>query len=477
MKNKLFNLIICIMLILSLSSCIGKTTDINTGNNNQDSNQDTTGSDENKEPQNPDEQPEIKDPQEPDELTTYTVKLKYADDIFIPTEEIEVVWYSQYQQLSAPIDLDTGIATVKGEGIFNVYLNSIPSGYTYDPNIYIASDTNPNVEIELEILSRAMGTGKDLYNPITINSLGIYRATLTKNRKVLHYEYIPKESGVYVIESRVNIFENTLNPKLDAYTSNQAVKYFDKTVDDGGVSSTYTTNFKWTVFLSDENFSADGVTGQVVFNFAIKATSLTGEYPQYIDFSITYIEDYIYEGIVSTDMVAKEASYATPNVSKADGYKLINCDGGTGNYYQNRRTNGKGILDGSKYKYNTETKYWHRYDDATNTYLEPLVAYISTPCPYYDTAFNMIQMYGNKNLTVNKGTENYTEFIETVYTAVSNSDGVCYVTMELKEFLQKFSISQSLFFDGTGLVESYGAYAMENDQWLFACAYYSGEYL
>ena len=42
----------------------------------------------------------------------------------------------------------------------------------------------------------------------------------------------------------------------------------------------------------------------------------------------------------------------------------------------------------------------------------------------------------------------------------------------MKEFLQKFSISQRLFFDGNGFVESTGVYAAEEDQWLFACGYY-----
>ena len=46
------------------------------------------------------------------------------------------------------------------------------------------------------------------------------------------------------------------------------------------------------------------------------------------------------------------------------------------------------------------------------------------------------------------------------------------ITNELKEFLQKFSISQRLFFDGGGFVESTGVYAIEEHQWLFACGYY-----
>ena len=58
------------------------------------------------------------------------------------------------------------------------------------------------------------------------------------------------------------------------------------------------------------------------------------------------------------------------------------------------------------------------------------------------------------------------------YASYCNSDGVYKVTEELKEFLQKFSISQLYFRDGDGWVEGYNVYAEEDDQWLFACGYY-----
>lgn len=47
------------------------------------------------------------------------------------------------------------------------------------------------------------------------------------------------------------------------------------------------------------------------------------------------------------------------------------------------------------------------------------------------------------------------------------------VTQELKDFLQKFSISQRLFMDGDGWVEESGIFASEDDQWLFICGYYA----
>ena len=61
------------------------------------------------------------------------------------------------------------------------------------------------------------------------------------------------------------------------------------------------------------------------------------------------------------------------------------------------------------------------------------------------------------------------------YSDYVNTDGCYGVTQELKEFLQKYSISQLLFFDGNGFVETHptiSIFAAEEDQWLFACGYY-----
>ncbi len=58
------------------------------------------------------------------------------------------------------------------------------------------------------------------------------------------------------------------------------------------------------------------------------------------------------------------------------------------------------------------------------------------------------------------------------YAEWCNTDGVVPVTPELKDFLQKFSISGSYFADGEGHIDGYGVYAYEDSQWLFACGYY-----
>lgn len=61
------------------------------------------------------------------------------------------------------------------------------------------------------------------------------------------------------------------------------------------------------------------------------------------------------------------------------------------------------------------------------------------------------------------------------YAQFVNSDGNFPVTPEIKDFLQKYSVNQLLFFDGNGWVEENPTVrvdATEENQWLFACGYY-----
>ena len=199
---------------------------------------------------------------------------------------------------------------------------------------------------------------------------------------------------------------------------------------------------------------------------------------------------------------------------------------------------GRNVLDGNGYRLNPETGVYHVYDEKkyadTDGFGPMLYADITVPCRFLDTAFNMIEYIGNKALTVASGTKNYKQFIEGYdalivdppspdlgpyfcvsicpcrtqgrcegaclvtcqycnvdcrrleplqmrglgYADVTNRDGKFPVTPELKDFLQEYSISQLLFRDGNGWVEenpNIKVDAMEDDQWLFACGYYTND--
>ena len=459
MKTKLFNVLVIFLLIFTLFSC--GTTKVNPDSS------DIIIDDENKPEEN---NPVITPPNT--EGTEFTVSLIYNKKIYKPEENeiITVIWADDFSQYTAAIGTD-GYAKIKLDGNFRVYLENAPQGYTYNPNIYTSSNSDPVVEIELSKISKVSnGTGTALYKEYKMRSSGTYRTTIKNAKNKVYYEYMPNKSGVYVVESLVNIHDDLINPKLDVYAGTFAYKNFEQTIDSGGASKSggYTKNFKWSIYISDQMIGN-------VYSFAIYATSKTGVYPIEVDFSITHVGEHTQTDIVSVVMKAEEYQIAAIPAEESDRskYMFINSDGGIGNYNAGS-TNGSGLLDGSKFKYNEETKLWHVYDPVTNTFGPKLCAKITQPCAYYDAegALNYIEYHGNKNLTVSNGTENYKQFIEVYYASVCNADGVCYVTSELKDFLQKFSVSQRLFFDGYGFVEQTGVYAIEEDQWLFACGYY-----
>lgn len=487
--KKLISYLVMLMLVFSLISC-GKVQE-QPGDGGGDIDNPIIRPDDPDKPVKPPVENKVK----------FKVSLFYNKKIYIPSknEEIKVVWADDYQQHTAVIKSD-GYAEIELDGDFNVYLNNVPEGYSYNPNIYHADNDSPIVIIELYKIARiSKGQGTGLYKAYEMSSTGVYRTTISKAQQKVYYEFIPTKAGYYVLETLVNVYEDVVNPKVDIHEGTFAYKQpvpNPAGLDTGGycLQNGFTKNVKWVVKLTEEMLNN-------VYTFAIFADSKVGIYPINVDFSISYEGEYYVEDIVSKLMVAQEihnanycntclnvvpesdtlsschycggttfSSTARPHYSTSD-YTFVNSDGGVGNYYGGL-SNGSGLLIGNGFKYNEATGYWHVYNNQTGEFGPVLCAKISKPCAYYEESLNLIESHGNKNLTVSKGTENYKVFIEQSYTAVCNDDGVCFVTNELKEFLQKFSISQRLFFDGNGFVESTGVYAAEEDQWLFACGYY-----
>ena len=457
MKQKLFNIILIVFVIFTLVSC-GRVENSN----------DSPSIDIEENPSGGENQGQTP-PEGNEDKTEFVVSLIYNKRIYIPKadEIITVYWEDDYSIHSATIDSE-GYAKIELDGFFRVYLGEAPKDYTYDPNIYNVDNDNPVIEIELLKISKVSnGQGTGLYKEYKLTNIGTYRTTVNSKTKKVYYEYAPREEGVYVVESLVNVYDDLVNPKLDVYYGTYAYKNFDETVDSGGTSikGGYTKNFKWQIYISEQMIGN-------VYTFAIYADSKTEMYPVNIDFIIYKDDVKVSEVPEAIIMEAKELEYAKINEDyPSSKYTYVNSDGGIGNYYGGV-TNGSGLLEGKNFKYNEETKVWHVYDPETDTFGPKLCAKITAPCAYYEESLNMIESHGNKNLTVSNSTENYKQFIEVSYASICNADGVCYVTMELMEFLQKFSVSQRLFFDGNGFVESTGVFAYEEDQWLFACGYY-----
>ncbi len=474
----------------------------------------------------------------------FTVTLIYDGKPYVPAETspMSVRWNDGFSLYSAPVGSD-GTARIGGlDGDYRVTVEGIPAGYGYNPNIHTATNENRNLEVELYRLIETGGPGDQLYNSIRIKETGVYCVELQGPDHEVFYEFSPSESGTYAVESWMDTTANLINPYANYYGANVAFKSFLYSQDDGGVSNTYTKNFKLIVEIADENIGAHGATG---FTFGMKSTSIKGEYPVRMYFAITLDGDFQLEHIVSELMLPEETLRAQENYDPAL-YTFVGAE--------EKRTVGDhtaSVFDGDNYKLWPASEggddYYHLYDETaypeTGGYGPILYAKISEPTRFMENPFTTLEYAGNKALTVSNGTENYKLFIEGYdalnsytlsaanpngippyfctlecpcrlegtndsiaitgqvgacitgcekchadcrnieaeaigqkgYGDYTNDDGCYAVTAELKDFLQKYSISQLLFFDGNGFVETndtISVYAAEDDQWLFACGYY-----
>ena len=376
-------------------------------------------------------------PKDDDEERLFKVYLEFNGGPFIPEgEEIKVVWNDGLSFVEATVD-ENGIAEAKGlDGNYVVTIKNLPSGYTYDPNPYdpqskeygyVVTNDNPETTIEIFKLGSVQGAGSTQYNRVVITRTGVYRATLTGDEHKIFFEFAPKSSGKYTIESWLPVTDDKINPKVDVYTSSFAAPIFLYTIDAGGAEGKYyTKNFKYEVEIADEMISSGG---QVVFVFAVHTTAKNDRYyPINVDFAVKYEGGFELERTSSNFMVPnelygimaqklkqmkamsfdafsaefgfdKETYDALQNLSTArlesgislnaflneyndlrgvaldylNSYLSRFYKDTTGKVWKNPATeiNGRKVLIGTNYKYNEETGFYHKFDEhlyASNPY-------------------------------------------------------------------------------------------------------------
>lgn len=448
----------------------------------------------------------------------FTVSLVYAGKAYIPKSG--GARWSDGKSVHEAAFSEDGIARITGlDGDYRVTLTELPKNYTYNPNIYVATNDSRHVIIELFKYKTSKRGGDDLYKCITVKDLGVYRTTLKDASQIVYYEFTPKQSGTYTIESWVDTTANIINPQYDAYNGTFAGKWFERTVDDGGISSTYTKNFKFIVEIDEQMLGN-------VYTFGIKAISNASNFPVVIDFAVQLDGGFSYPWGTSDIIVPTQLE--SINWAKINELKAGNTFVGA----EKQLISGNYIFDNDEWGYDEELGCYRKYNPVSGALDGPvLYAYVAAPCRFIDEALSTMEYRGNKALTVNSGTENYKLFIEGYsalvvdppqleigpyfcvtdcpcrllglcegscvegcpecsidcrpcpeegvgtrgYAGYCNEIGVVPVTPELKDFLQKFSVSQKLYCDGNGWVEENPTIkvdAGEDDQWLFACGYY-----
>lgn len=279
-----------------------------------------------------------KDPNKPDdeeiiqgglkEGFTFTVTLTTRDSYghlerYTPPADakIEAQWRGEDGIYSEPFKTN-GTATIILDGDYTVSLSNMPKDangndiYTYDPNGLKVTNAKRSIQIELlEIKITSQKTGRGLYTggkgnakAISLSESGAYKVTLnnpyTFNQPwldgdglvppndIVYFEYRPPTSGFFLVESIVDVTDNTVNPSMwmcevctIGYKGNYVWWEF---IDGGGSEGTYTKNFRHIIAL-DPTFEGNVMTFGVCAN-----TTKQGKdaWPVSFYFRVLYIGEY-----------------------------------------------------------------------------------------------------------------------------------------------------------------------------------------
>lgn len=483
MKKKLLTLLIAALCTVTLFSGCGLGSYVTNG---KPKDPPFTVDPEN--PDNPDNPDNPENPDNPDipevPNNNYTVSVYYNNKLFNPgDDEINVVWRGDGTFKKVPLGADGKADAGELDGDYGVYLEGLPSKYTYNPSVYKATAEERKVTVLLKDLSDPeSGDGKGLYvsdGCYVLKYDGTYRAKINYDGEKVYYEYTPTAPGFYSIVSWVNAYDDKINPTLITYSGSHAYKYNPQTLDDGGFSldGGFTKNFRYECRIDKSEVGAS-------FTVAVTAAHKLNEYPCYVDFAITYEGEYQNPNTDVRIIRAKEAKIKA--AEKAADETFVFADLGTKTF------------DMNNYKYCDDTGFYHRYDEelyADDPYgygegFGPILCCaikMKVDCYSTTTLYNANFVgLGANYLKLSKcwieeeqkyATFDYTDFIRVDYAGKSNSDGVCYVTQELKDFLQKYAENHALYTDGVGAEEGspedLGYFAKQDALWLFACGYYT----
>jgi len=330
--------------------------------------------------------------------------------------------------------------------------------YCYNANINKVTNANKSVNITLYTVRVTSGRGTET-TPYSMTGLGIYSATLKSKDDAVWFQYYPKQGGTYCAESWMDITANVVNPILDVYNSNSSWHSSKPayTMDGGGVSSTFTKNFK--LFM---NVNEDEVGN--VFTFTIRSNTIAeNAYPVSFFFNLSYVGEYNREDYEYGEITPEESFPEGRIQSPAGVFKEVG------------ETDPQHILRGENFERRDDGHY---YEKSTGKMLyckinkDPaVIAPTNTGTGFADSDVMMHGLIIWDNVA--EIGYNYRSFIEKYAEHTDITNGVYPVNDELKTFLQRYSVGQRLFMDGDGYAEKLygetGYHSSEDDQWLWAC--------
>ncbi|MBO4939955.1 MAG: hypothetical protein J6D30_02875 [Clostridia bacterium] len=504
-KKKVFSTLLAFLMLFSATSCVDYKGINNSSNshhaNSSGTNNDSAGGNQDSNDANSSEETD----EENDGY--FSVRLSYKGQPFTQTNGLQAQWTDGTSIYRA--DFEDGVAKMAGlDGDYKVTVYGLPIVLLYDPNSHRASNDNQDITIELYTITQTdpKQKGTSMYDCIRVSEPGVYMTTLTSRSHTVFYEFAPRTSGTYTIETIMDTNENKVNPRFEIYAGTFAAKRFDHSIDDGGESGVYTRNPRYQVQVTQSMIGN-------VYTFAVRTEHRDGIFPTDVYFLINYVGEYDPPAIDKSIKIPDQAALANRGMITDEW--ILEKDGRTQ----------KGVMTYPEVRISATSQdcrfissmyglsdiegedFYRVYNEETGKYDGPvLYAHITQPHRFFPpnqgapVSFHIVEMVsGTAMLLLSSGTENYKLFIEGGASCVAqnvvgmehcggyqgladyvfNDYGLYPVTEEVREFLQKFAEKELYFRDGQGWAETtaqadlgHRIYAAENDQWLFACCYF-----
>ncbi len=404
------------------------------------------------------------EPVQPNEPTTpeteekpYTVTLVFPDGATIPSlENTYAVWTNKSGVYTAPFSQEGIASSNEPDGDYQVTVRGLPEGFSYDPNLYGASNDSKNVSVTIVALRQMAGSGGSSDNSCyQCSGIGVYRFPFNSSGEQLYFTFTPRTRGTYQIRSMIDATANETTVTIYKHAS-----FFlnpqDYTEVDPSVSGTFTKNFKLSF-----NVAEDELGGARHYSILIQ-TSVAELSASYVDIAIEKLDDYVRPDTWEDAAVPVVKDFTLPT---------------TGEFTLIADTNGKlldqnmlGVTnkDGSFNGYLGEDGYFH-----VGSVTGPvLYAQLNQDLPFLLTDSGLGLCDGLVRKTCSNVGLDYTAFFAAHRQKMQGERGLVPVTPELKEFLYNFSVSNQYFWDGNGVAETAGYNSDENSQWLFACGYF-----
>ena len=152
---------------------------------------------------------------------SYKVKVVYPDNT--PVNGVSVQWCTDTNCFMPVVVDNNGVAKSNlKDNKYYVHIESgIPSGYTYDPNAYIATPENKYLEIKLVKLSTIDSGNGTQESPYVLNN-GTYQVNFNEKDQLIYFSFTASDTKEYTISSFAMeiLATNVVDPYLGLVTSN-----------------------------------------------------------------------------------------------------------------------------------------------------------------------------------------------------------------------------------------------------------------